>query len=268
VFLADSAAIIRPKRHFFADAIVFLLHNAFCRLVAKIYAGVPTSFMRRSPFVLHAVVLFFLITFGCSHSRAQQKPDAPEAPQGPVEQDLKVIAAQAPYRMISGKERVRWAATETFGPKSFLIGTFTAGIGTARDHPEEYGPHWDGFAKRYGMRFTGVASSHTIEAGLGAIWGEDPRYVRDQNLPFTHRLGNVFLFAFAARNRQGKLMPAYARYIAIPGNNFLSNTWRVSSEADTSSALTRSAYGVLAEISSNAWSEFWPDVKRKVFKRQ
>jgi hypothetical protein len=234
----------------------------------KICAGVSTSFMRRPRFVLHAVALFFLLTFGSSHSRAQQRPDAPEPPQGPVEQNLKVLAAQAPYRMISGKERAQWAARETFGPQSCLFGTLTAGIGTARDRPDEYGPHWDGFAKRYGMRFTGVAASHTIEAGLGAIWGEDPRYVRNQNLPFTHRLGNVFLFSFAARNRQGKLMPAYSRYIAIPGNNFLSNTWRVSSEADTSSALTRSAYGVLAEVSSNAWNEFWPDIKRKVFKRQ
>jgi hypothetical protein len=248
-----------------------LLHNAFAAYRQK---PAPESsnlvHMRRFPFVLNAVVLFFLITFPDSPSLAQQqqKPDAPEAAQGPVEENLKVIAAQAPYRTISGKERVRWAARETFSPQSFLLGTLTAGIGTARNRPEEYGPHWDGFAKRYGMRFTGVASSHTIEAGLGAIWGEDPRYVRNQNLPFTHRLGNIFLFSFAARNRQGKLMPAYARYIAIPGNNFLSNTWRVSSEADTSSALTRSAYGVLAEISGNAWNEFWPDVKRKVFKGQ
>jgi hypothetical protein len=223
----------------------------------------------RSRFALHLALLFLLITLGCSHSLAQQpeKPDIPQAPQGPVEQNLRVISAQAPYRMISGKERIRWAALETFGPESLFIGALTAGIGTGRDRPEEYGPHWDGFAKRYGIRFTGVAASTTIEAGLGAIWGEDPRYVRNQNVPFKHRLGNVFLFSFAARDRHGKIVPAYARYIAIPGNNFLSNTWRVSSEANTSSALTRTAYGVLAEVSSNAWSEFWPDVRRKVFKK-
>ena len=73
--------------------------------------------------------------------------------------------------------------------------------------------------------------------------------------------------SFAARNREGKLTPAYARYIAITGNNFLSNTWRVSSEATTNAALARTGYGVLAEIASNAWSEFWPDVKRMVFKK-
>jgi hypothetical protein len=229
-----------------------------------------TSFMHRSRFALNAVTSLFLVTLGCSPALAQQqeRPDAPQAPQGPVEQNLRLVSAQAPYRMISAKERIRWAAMETFGPESLFAGTLTAGIGTGRDNPMEYGPHWDGFAKRYGMRLTGVAASKTIEAGLGAIWGEDPRYVRNQNLPLKKRIGNVFLLSFAARDRHGKLMPAYARYIAIPGNNFLSNTWRVKSEANTSSALTRTAYGVLAEVSSNAWSEFWPDVRRIVFRRQ
>jgi len=211
-------------------------------------------------------VLFLNVTAG--RTQVPEKPEAPTAkPKGPPEQNLRVIAAQAPYEPISGKQRIQWTAEQTFGLESLLVGTQTAGIGTARDKPEEYGPHWDGFAKRYGMRFTGIAASNTIEAGLGALWGEDPRYVRNQNLPLKKRIGNVFLLSFTARNRQGKLMPAYARYIAIPGNNFLSNTWRVSSESTTNSALARTGYGFLSEIAGNAWSEFWPDVKRMVFQK-
>jgi len=223
----------------------------------------------RSCYLLKFISFSFFAAISCStiHAQDPEKPDAPKTPQGPVAQNLKVLSAQSPYAPISTKQRVQWAASETFGPESLLVGTLSAGIGTGRDSPEEYGPHWDGFAKRYGMRFTGVAASNTIEAGLGAIWGEDPRYVRNQNLPFKRRIGNVFVLSFAARNRHGNLMPAYARYIAIPGNNFLSNTWRVSSESTTSAALTRTAYGVLSEVASNAWSEFWPDVRHMVFKK-
>jgi hypothetical protein len=211
-------------------------------------------------------VLFLNVTAG--RTQEPEKPEAPAAkPQGPPEQNLKVIPAQAPYEPISGKQRIQWAALQTFGPESLLLGNWTAAVGTARNRPEEYGPHWDGFAKRYGMRFTGVAASNTIEAGLGSLWGEDPRYVRNQTLPFKKRIGHVFLLTFTARNRQGKLQPAYARYIAIPGSNFLSNTWRVNSESTTDDALARTGYGVLSQISGNAWSEFWPDVKRLVFKK-
>jgi len=222
----------------------------------------------RSRDLLKLISSSILAAVMCSTCPAQEpeKPNAPEKPQGPVQQDLGVISAQAPYAPITGKQRIEWAAIETFGPESLMVGTLSAGIGTARNSPKEYGPHWDGFAKRYGMRFTGIASGHVIEAGFGAIWGEDPRYVRNQNLPFKRRIGNVFLLSVTARNRQGNLMPAYARFIAIPGNNFLSNTWRVSSDTTTGAALTRTAYGFLSEISSNAWNEFWPDVKRRVFK--
>jgi hypothetical protein len=219
---------------------------------------------------LFAVFSLSILFLNVARGLAQEpeEPEAPAAkPQGPPEESLKVIAAQAPYEPISGKQRIAWAALQTFGPESLLVGTLSAGIGTARNKPEEYGPHWEGFAKRYGMRFTGIAASNTIEAGLGALWGEDPRYVRNQNLPFKKRIGNIFLLTVTARNRQGKLMPAYARYIAIPGNNFLSNTWRVSRGSTTNAALTRTGYGFLSEIASNAWSEFWPDVKRIVFKK-
>jgi len=209
-----------------------------------------------------------LLATSFAAAQEQPKPEAPSKPQGPADDDLKVISAQAPYAPMTGKQRVQWTLAQTFGPESLLVGTFSAGISTARNSPEEYGPHWDGFAKRYGMRFTGVASGNTIEAAFGAIWGEDPRYVRNSNLAFKRRIGNVFLYSFVARNRQGKIMPAYARYIAIPGNNFLSNTWRVSSASTTSEALTRTGYGLLGEIAGNAWSEFWPDVKRIVFKQK
>ena len=169
--------------------------------------------------------------------------------------------------MISGKERLLWILRETLGPKSLLTGVFTESIATAENSPKEYGPHWDGFAKRYGIRLTGVGTSNTIEAGLGSIWGEDPRYVLAEDRGFGHRVGHIVLLTFVARNREGQLRPAYARFIAIPGGNFLSNTWRADSVATSRDALERSGYGILSRLAGNAWSEFWPDVKHKVFKK-
>jgi len=221
------------------------------------------SRLLRTVFGLLAASLIGVMACPRSFAQELQKPDAPvEKDAGPIDR-VKVISAQARYEYITPKQRVQWAAVETFGPGSLLVGIWSAGIGTARDNPREYGPYWDGFAKRYGMRFTGVATSNTMEAGLGAIWGEDPRYVRNALLPFKKRIGNVLLYTLMSRNRNGQLMPAYARYIAIPGNNFLSNTWRVSSDATTSAALARTGYGIAAEIAGNAWNEFWPDLRRQ-----
>ena len=74
-------------------------------------------------------------------------------------------------------------------------------------------------------------------------------------------------WTFLAKDRNGNTMPAYARYIAIPGNNFLSNTWRESSEADTKHALERTLLGFAARLSCNAFKEFWPDARDRIFRR-
>ncbi len=146
-----------------------------------------------------------------------------------------------------------------------MIGFFSAGIGTARDAPHEYGPHWEGFGKRYGMRLTGVSTGNLMEAGLGAVWGEDPRYFPTHDQPFRARLKNVIVLTFMAPNRNGQILPAYARYAATAGNNFLSNTWRTDSEATNRAAVVRTLVGVAGRMSKNAFAEFWPDARRHIF---
>ncbi len=83
------------------------------------------------------------------------------------------------YEPITGEQRLDWLAKSTLYPNSLLAGLFSAAIGTGLNHPREDGPHWGGFGERYGIRLTGIATSDTMEVGLGAIWGEDPRYKRE-----------------------------------------------------------------------------------------
>jgi hypothetical protein len=168
---------------------------------------------------------------------------------------------------ITAKERIDWVVKGTIGPESLAAGLFSAGWGTGFDRPKEYGPHWEGFGERYGMRLTGIATSNVMEAGLGAIWGEDPRYTRDAGAPFANRLGHAVKMTFMAQNRDGSLMPAYARFMAIPGSNFLSNTWRADSEADVDHAAIRTGLGFLGRLGGNTFEEFWPDLKQKLFHR-
>lgn len=168
---------------------------------------------------------------------------------------------------ITAKERMEWAIESTIGPSSLAGGVVSAGWGTLFNAPREYGTHWEGFGDRYGIRLTGIATSNAMEAGLGAIWGEDPRYVRASTEAFGGRLGHAFKMAFVARDKDGHLIPAYARYIAITGSNYMSNAWRVDSEATAGHATARVGLGFLGRIAGNVWDEFWPDVKQGLFHR-
>src|SRR5262249_37176122 len=100
-----------------------------------------------------------------------------------------------------------------------------------------------------------------LEAGLGDLWGEDLRYTRRGSDLFRKRLGHALLMTFAARQRRGHLAPAYARLLAIPASNLISDTWRPGSESHLSDAFTRSGYALLGRFVANAWEEFWPSLK-------
>jgi hypothetical protein len=54
--------------------------------------------------------------------------------------------------------------------------------------------------------------------------------------------------------------------MAIIGS-FLSNTWRVHSEANTQDALLRVSEGFAGRLAANAFAEFWPDINRHVFRK-
>ena len=108
------------------------------------------------------------------------------------------LVAQAPsanaitnYSRITGTERLQWFAVSTVGPQSLAAGVVSSAWGTAFNNPPEYRPTWEGFGKRYGMRLTGVSSGNAIEAGLGAAWGEDPRYFRAERQPIGGRLRHM-----------------------------------------------------------------------------
>jgi hypothetical protein len=159
---------------------------------------------------------------------------------------------------LDGKARLHWLAMQTAGPRSLAVGTVSAGWSTLFDSPEEYDTHWNGFGKRYGLRLAGLATSNTIEAGLGAIWGEDPRYHRQTGKPFSRRLWSVIRGTFTSRDSSGRPMPAYAFYVAAPGGQLLSNAWRPDSQATVGNAFLRTAYSILNRMAANAFVEFIP----------
>jgi hypothetical protein len=211
------------------------------------------------------IVAFLL----CSPVAAQVGPAVPTQDDSPNQRSFghyihAVPESPTAYHPITADGRLGWFVRSTIGPRSLVAGLFSAGIGTASNSPHEYGTHWDGFAQRYGMRLTGVSTGNAIEASLGAAWGEDPRYFHTLNASFGERAKNVADLTFRAYRPDGQRHLAYARFVATFGNNFLSNTWRVQSEADWQHAMIRSAEGFGARAISNAFSEFVPQVWRAV----
>src|SRR5437016_2837425 len=140
------------------------------------------------------------------------------------------VYAQTAPKPISQAERLKWATVSTIGAPNLLGGAISSGFSTAIDSPKEYDTHWGGYGKRNGLRLTGAAASNLMEAELGTLWGEDPRYRRAGTGPGKARVWRAVKAGFTAYDRSGKTMPAYARYVAIPVSNVISNSWRPDSQ--------------------------------------
>jgi hypothetical protein len=173
----------------------------------------------------------------------------------------------APYHRITPRQSFSWFIANTTGPAYLAGGIFLAAFATAADRPKEYGPHWEGFGDRYGLRKSVVATGNAIEASAGFVLREDPRYFRIPERPFNARVKNVIRLTFTARREDGSFGPAYARYTAVLGSNFLSNTWRPPSGANAQDAVLRASVGFAGRMVANGFEEFWPDIKQRVFHR-
>ena len=178
------------------------------------------------------------------------------------------VGTPAPYRPITAAQRLEWFDNSTAGPVTLLGGVFSSGLLTWKNSPPEYGPHWEGFAKRNGLRVSGNAANNAMEAGIGAYLGEDPRYFRVPGKPVGARIGNALRMVVIAHDRNGREVPNYARFIATPASSAISNAWRPDSQVTAQATFSRVGLSFLGQAISNTFVEFWPDIRRHIGRKQ
>jgi hypothetical protein len=172
------------------------------------------------------------------------------------------------YVPITPAQRVDWIVDGTIGKRSLtLIGPLATAWQTAFNTPEEWGRGFSGIAKRYAQREADVAISNTIEAGLGALWDEDPRYIPSGRKGIWPRARYAIKTVFLAQRRDGSLRPAWGRYAGNTLNNLIENSWLPPSMTTGGQTALRSGLGMLGRLGGNAWEEFWPDVARRFRKK-
>lgn len=217
--------------------------------------------MRTAAFVLAAWIAC------ASTAMAQQMfdPQPEKAPAAPIFVPTSDTAPSARgYAPITPGERICWITDGTIGVQSLGIGVFASAWQTAWNVPDEWGRTWSGGGKRYLAREADVAISNTIEAGLGAIWGEDPRYVPAPRGPIRSRIGYAFRTVVLAPRRDGHLAPAWGRFAGNTINNVIENTYLPPSYTTTGQTIWRSASGLASRLAYNLWSEFWPDIRARL----
>jgi hypothetical protein len=172
------------------------------------------------------------------------------------------------YVPITSAQRIDWAVDGTIGRRSLtIVGPLAVAWQTGFNTPEEWGRGPSGIAKRYVQREADVAISNTIEAGLGALWGEDPRYIPSARKGIWPRARYALKTSVLAPGRDGRLRPAWGRYAGNTLNNVIENAWLPPSQTTAAQTAIRSGMGIVTRVGGNLWEEFWPDLARRFRKK-
>jgi hypothetical protein len=189
---------------------------------------------------------------------------APETPNATGAAEQSPSASPTPYTAITGGERIDWIVKGTIGPQSLGVGIIAGAWDTALNSPEEWHRTFAGFGKRYLEREADVAISSTIEAGVGALWGEEPRYIRSQRRGLWPRTRYAMKTVFLAQRPDGRLAPAWGRLAGNVVNNVIENSWLPPSVTTGGQTTLRSVQGFAGRLIGNLWEEFWPDIKKRI----
>ena len=162
---------------------------------------------------------------------------------------------------ITGIGRINWIVDGMLGPRSLAVGVLASTWQTSWRIPDEWSRSAFGFRERYLEREADVAISNTIEAGLGALWGEDPRYIRAPRGNVRSRFAYAVKTVVLAPRGDGQLKPAWGRFAGNVFNNVIENAWLPPSMTTPGQTALRSANGMLGRLAGNLWDEFWPDIR-------
>lgn len=124
-------------------------------------------------------------------------------------------SATTTYVFPSAGEINRYWISNTFGPKAFVGGAFTASWNMwVTDSPREWTKDSDGWGQRFGSSLTDNAINTSTLVLLSRAMHQDPMYSRCDCSGAWPRTGHAIRMVFMARNRSGDLRFAPAKVIA------------------------------------------------------
>jgi hypothetical protein len=164
--------------------------------------------------------------------------------------------------------KLRFHAKNTYSPLAVVGFAAYAGLLQEVNSPEEWGQGGAAYGKRVAS-MAGWSGIHSALAfGLDSTLHQDPRYHRSGSAGLWRRTGHALRGTILTRTDAGGETLSTWRIGSAYGSAFLSNMWYPDRLNNARLGFIQGSIGLGFDLASNLGAEFWPDIKRKVFRRK
>lgn len=136
------------------------------------------------------------------------------------------VPAQDNYVRPTADKRFKKYVGSMFGPWSIGRAVASAGLSTWDNKPEEWGPHWDGFGKRFASNMGRSIMKNTMMYGMDETFKLDSYYYRSKKRDFKSKVVNAMISPVVARQPDGKKVFGFPRVISTYASSVIvAETW-------------------------------------------
>ena len=166
-------------------------------------------------------------------------------------------------------QKFKLFAKTSFDPVTIVIAAAQAGVSQADGQFKQYGQGAEGYGKRFGAAYADQVSSGLFRTFLyPTIFKQDPRYFRLVHGGFVHRFGYSLVQGVVCHTDNGGRAFNISNILGAFTSGGLSNVYYPSDDRGFKLTMSRSGLAVAYAAGGDLLSEFWPDIRRKVFKRK
>jgi hypothetical protein len=159
-------------------------------------------------------------------------------------------------------------AESAYGPWSIAGIAAYAGFLQEINSPKEWGQGAGAYEERFASTL-GWAGIHGVLAfGLDSTLHEDPRYYRSRSTGFWRRSAHALRGTLLTRTDAGGETVSAWRIGSAYGAAYLSNLWYPASLDTPREGFIDGSVTLGFGFASNLGTEFWPDIKSKLFHRK
>jgi hypothetical protein len=210
-----------------------------------------------------------LLTVSFVPALTAQQTTPPSLPPRDVDSPLTAIEplpSRSRYIPMMPVEKLVYNVERTFDGGSLFRTGLAAGIDQAMDNPDPWPNGVDGYGIRYTSKIGHRLVKHVIMSGVQIALKQDPRHIPTESTTVWGRTKEAILNTYRIYNDGGGMTFNYSRLVGAYGSAFVSRTWQPRGYNTAGDALVSGTITLGLDAGMSVFYEFWPDLKRLVFR--